>query len=144
MNRFRLFSVAGVVIVAIMAGWLFSACDDDDDPSEEDATAALCSDLTELEAALAAYAGLTVDSTIEEVEDAQGAVDDAYDAVIDSSADLAEARVDDLESAYDDLAASVDDVSGEDTVGEAITSIASQALAVEAARASLDSAVNCP
>jgi hypothetical protein len=138
-----MFSVAGVVIVAIMAGWVFSACSDDD-PSEEEATSALCSDLDDLQTALAAYADLTVDSTIEEVEDAQEQVADAYNAVIDSSADVAEARVEDLEASFGELAASVDDVSGEDTVGEAITSIASQALAVEAARASLDNAVSCP
>jgi hypothetical protein len=51
--------------------------------------------------------------------------------------------VDDLEAAYDDLASAVDDVSGEDTVGEAITTIAAQANAVEAARADLFSAANC-
>jgi hypothetical protein len=119
------------------------ACSDDDDPSSEEATTAFCSDLTELGTALSAYGDLTVDSTIEEVEDAQADVADAYNAVIDSAGDVTEARVDDLESAFDDLASSVDDISGEDTVGEAITTIATQAEAVEDARADLVSSAGC-
>jgi hypothetical protein len=120
-----------------------AACNDDDDPSTEDATAAFCSDLADLVTALNAQADLTADSTIEELEDAQDAVTDAYDAVVDSAGDVEEARTDDLESAYDDLAASVDDVSGEDTVGEAITSIHTQVQAVADAQRDLLSAANC-
>ena len=143
MNRSRLFAGVGLVLMAMTLGWVFSACDDDDDETPEDATAALCTDLAELGNALGAYGDLTVDSTIEEVEDAQDEVAGAYDAVIESAGDVADARVDELETAYEELANSVDDVSGDDTVGEAITGIATQAAEVEVARASLDNAVNC-
>jgi hypothetical protein len=123
------------------AALVLGACDDD--PSEEEATTAYCDDLSALGDALNVYADLGVDSTIDDVEQAQDDVADAYEAVQDSAADVADARLDDLEGAYDSLASSVDDISGEDTVGEAITTIASQANAVEAARADLVSSANC-
>lgn len=118
-----------------------SACGDD--TSEEDATAAFCSDLDALGDTLDAYADLTVDSTIDEVEDAQADVADDYEAVQDSSADVAAAGLHNLATAYEELAASVDDVSGEDTVGEAYTGIASWALAVVSARSDVAESVNC-
>jgi hypothetical protein len=132
-----------IISGAMIATALFVGACGDDDPSEEDATAAFCSDLDALGVALDAYADLTVNSTIDEVEDAQQDVSDAYDAVLESAGDVAEARVDDLETAYEDLAASVDDVSGEDTVGDAITDIAAKAVAVGAARADLATSANC-
>jgi hypothetical protein len=134
-------TLVSVMILMAGAALVFGACDDDE--SEEEATTGYCDDLAALGTALDAYADLSVDSTIDEVEEAQEDVADAYQAVQDSAADVADARLDDLESAYDDLASSVDDISGEDTVGEAITTIATQANAVEAARADLVSSANC-
>jgi hypothetical protein len=133
-----------ILVIGLMVGMTvaITACSDDD-PSEEEATTAYCSDLTALGAALNAYADLSVSSTIDEVEEAQDNVTDAYDEVLSSAEDVADARVDDLEAAYDDLASAVDDVSGEDTVGEAITTIAAQANAVETARADLFSSAGC-
>jgi hypothetical protein len=132
-----------LVTISVMAGaaLVLGACSDD--PSEEEAAAAYCSDLDALGDSLGAYADLGVDSTIDEVEEAQEDVADAYEAVQDSGADVAEARLDDLEAAYDELASSVNDISGEDTVGEAITNIATEANAVEAARADLVSSAGC-
>ena len=142
MKRSRLFGGVGLVLMAMTLGWVFSACSDDDE-TPEDATATLCTDLAELGNALGAYGDLTVDSTVEDVEDAQDEVAGAYDDVIESAGDVADARVDELEASYEELASAVDDVSGEDTVGEAVTGIAAQAAEVEAARASLDNSVNC-
>jgi hypothetical protein len=135
-------TLASVLILMTGAALVLGACSDDD-PSEEEATSSYCSDLAALGTALEAYADLGVDSTIDDVEQAQEDVADAYQAVQDSAADVADARLDDLETAFDDLASSVDDISGDDTVGEAITTIASQANAVEAARADLISSANC-
>jgi hypothetical protein len=137
----RTLAVIGGVMLATAV--FIGACGDDD-PSEEEASADYCSDLAALGTALDAYGDLTVDSTIDEVEDAQQEVSDAYDAVLESLADVAEAQVDELEAAYDDLAASVNDVSGGDTVGEAITDIAANAAAVNQARQSLGESVDCP
>ena len=134
---------AAFLVIGLMTvvGVALTACDDD--PSEEEASSAFCSDLDALGDALDAYGDLDAQSTIDEVEEAQEDVASAYEDVLDSGADVTDARLDDLESAFDDLDASVDDVSGEDTVGEAITSIAANAQAVEAARADVRSAVNC-
>jgi hypothetical protein len=120
---------------------VLGACSDDE--TEEEATSSYCSDLAALGTALNAYGDLNASSTIDEVEQAQEDVADAYQAVQDSAADVADARLDDLEAAYDELAASVNDISGDDTVGEAITNIATQANAVEAARADLFSSADC-
>lgn len=137
MKKTLLIAIGVMVGVALLLG----ACSDDS--SEEEATTAYCSDLAALGDALGAYADLGVSSTIDEVEQAQEDVADAYEEVQDSGADVTDARLDDLEAAYDDLASSVNDISGEDTVGEAITTIAAQANAVDAARADLVSAANC-
>lgn len=136
----KVFAVAAGLMVL---STVFMAACSDDEPSEEEATSSYCSDLEALSDALAAYADLGVDSTIDEVEAAQEDVSDAFAAVQESSSDVVDARLDDLESAYDDLASQVNDISGEDTVGEAITSIAAAAQQVEAARADLVSSADC-
>jgi hypothetical protein len=145
MTHKTLARIAATLAISALSIAAFAACDDDEDPetAEGDASAAFCSDLTELGTALAAMGDLTVDSTIEDVEAAQDDVTSAYDDVIESAGDVADARVDGLEAAYDDLASAVDDVSGEDTVGEAITDVAAASEAVEDERASLNDAVAC-
>ena len=134
-----------------------SACDDDDDVDDaldhtstevsdiiDDTQAEVfttapaepappCSDLDALGDALGLYDDLTVDSTIDEVEDAQAAVADAFEAVRDSRRD-GTAGFNNMETAYEELAAAVDDVSGDGTVGEAYANIASWARAVGFAR----------
>jgi hypothetical protein len=66
-------------------------------------------------------------------------------AEVNSSADdVADARVDELETAVDDLVEAADDISEEDTIGEAATTLATQARVVSDERAALADAVSCP
>jgi hypothetical protein len=134
--------VVSAIALLVLSLVALSACSDDE-PSEEEATSAYCGDLNDLESALGAYADLSVNSTIDEVNEAQEGVEDAYADVQASAEDVADARIDDLESAYEDLANSAAEISGEDTVGEAYTTLATNAQAVDAARENLSSSANC-
>ena len=139
----RGFALLSALMIA--TGIAVSGCDDGGDDFNDNATVALwpttaptepvppCSDLDALGDALGAYDDLTVDSTIDEVEDAQAAVADAFEAVRDSRRD-GTAGFNNMETAYEELAAAVDDVSGDGTVGEAYANIASWARAVRFAR----------
>jgi hypothetical protein len=137
-----LMGIGGAIGVLLFALVGLSACDSGD-PSEEEATEDFCESLDELNAALGQYAALDVNSTIDDVDEAQASVTEAYEDVQSAAQDLAEARVDDLEAAYDALADEASDISGDDTIGEAYSALASQAQQVEAARADLASSANC-
>lgn len=54
------------------------------------------------------FRSLDANSTIEQWNDAEGAVSGAWDNVQDQAADVAEARSDEIEAAYDDLESAIE------------------------------------
>ena len=132
--------VAGIVAVLGIAA---VACDDDD-PSEEDVTSSLCSDLGELRAADAAFDTLGPDSTLDEIRSVSETYEDALNAAIGSAGDLADVRTEPVDAAYDDLAQAIDDISGDATIPEALTSIEDELVALDNAYEQAFANVDCP
>ena len=139
----RIWLLMGVGLIAAMLAVAAVACDDDE-PSEEEAVAQLCSDLTQLEAADAAFDTLGTDSTIDEIGAANDAYSDALDDVVSSAGDVAEVRAQPIEDAYAGLDQAIDDISGDTTIVEALNSIGDELAAVDAAYDQAFSGVDCP
>ena len=129
------------LLIAIVAVVSF-ACDDDG-PSEAEAVAQLCADLSTLQAADAAFDDLGRDSTINEIQAANDAYNDALDDVVSSGKDVAAVRIQPIEAAYDDLDQAIRDISGDATIPEALVSISDELAAVDAAYDSAFSGVDC-
>ena len=129
------------LLIAIVAVVSF-ACDDDG-PSEAEAVAQLCADLSTLQAADAAFDDLGRDSTINEIQAANDAYNDALDDVVSSAKDVAAVRIQPIEAAYDDLNRAIGDISGDTTIPEALVSISDELAAVDAAYDSAFSGVDC-
>jgi ABC-type transporter Mla subunit MlaD len=100
---------------------ILSGCGGDDDPSAEEAQAAFCDDLNELQASIDNFEQTRNDpnATIEDLENARDEVNDELQAVDDTADDVADANVDDLDSAYDALNQAVDDIGDDTTMAEA-------------------------
>ncbi len=129
------------LVIAIVAVVAF-ACDDDG-PSEAEAVAQLCADLSTLQAADAAFDDLGRDSTINEIQATNDAYNDALDGVVSSAKDVAAVRIQPIEAAYDDLNQAISDISGDTTIPEALVSISDELSAVDAAYDSAFSGVDC-
>ncbi len=129
------------LLIAIVAVVSF-ACDDDG-PSEAEAVAQLCADLSTLQAADAAFDDLGRDSTINEIQATNDAYNDALDDVVSSGKDVAAVRIQPIEAAYDDLDQAIRDISGDATIPEALVSISDELAAVDAAYDSAFSGVDC-
>jgi uncharacterized protein HemX len=99
----------------------------------EDAQAAYDEAVENFHAALLDYESLDMDSTKDEVADAEETLASAWSDVESTAADLEDAQVDDLQSAYDDLEKAIGDVPGDATVEEALEMLRPQVDAVREA-----------
>ncbi len=131
------------LILPIVALVSFACSDDDDGPSEADAVAVLCADLSTLQAADAAFDDLGPTSTLDEIKATSSTYDDALDDAVSSARDVASVRVKPIEDAYADLDAAIGDISGSATVSEALDSISDELAAVDAAYVAAFSGVSC-
>ena len=132
--------VATIVIMLLAPLALRAAgCGEDTEEAEKN----LCQSLNEVEAALIALGDLSLDSTVEDIQNNYKAVEDAWNNIVSDAAEVGSARTDDLEKAYDDLNKAVDDIPGDATVTEALESIADEAAAVVAAWEQLFSELDC-
>ena len=129
------------LLIAIVA--VVSIACDDDEPSEAEAVAQLCADLTTLQAADAAFDDLGADSTVDELNDANATFSDALDDVDASARDVVDVRTQPIDDAYGDLAQAINDIPGDATIVEGLASIAPQLAAVDAAYDSAFSGVDC-
>ncbi len=129
------------LLIAIVAVVSF-ACDDDG-PSEAEAVAQLCVDLSTLQAADAAFDDLGRDSTINEIQATNDAYNDALDDAVSSGKDVAAVRIQPIEAAYDDLDQAISDISGDYNIPDALVYISDELSAVDAAYDSAFSGVDC-
>lgn len=128
------------ILVAVL-GIAAVACDDDE--SEADLTAQLCSDLVNLQAADAAFDTLDENSTVEDLESLNSAYASALDDVVDSANAVGDIRVDGIEDAYNDLDQAIDDVPSDATISDGLASIQPAVDAVGEAYVAAFSSVGC-
>jgi hypothetical protein len=103
----------------------------------------LCKSLNDFEAALIALGDISLDSTVEDIQNNYKAVEDAWNKVVADTENVGTARSDDLKKAYDNLDKAIDDIPGDATVTEALQSIADEAAAVVAAWEQLFNDLDC-
>lgn len=103
----------------------------------------LCKSLDEFETALIALGDISLDSTIDDIQNNFKKVEDAWNKVVADAEKVAEAKADDLKKAYDDLKKAINDIPGDATVTEALQSVADEAAAVAAAWQKLFSDLDC-
>lgn len=134
--------VAFLLAVLLTATVAF-ACGDDDEPSTEDAEAQLCADLSALDTAIEDLEGITADSTVDELREANEAVADAEGRVVESAQAVGEARIGDLDAAFEDLDSAVTDIPGDATIADALSSIGQGLDGVRAAWQQLFASAGC-
>ena len=103
----------------------------------------LCKSLNEFEAALIALGDISLDSTVEDIQNNYKAVEDAWKKVVADTENVGTARSDDLKKAYDNLDKAINNIPGDATVTEALESIADEAAAVVAAWEQLFNDLDC-
>lgn len=140
MRRYWLLIGTGLLVAFVAVAAL--ACGGGQ-PSAEEARAQLCSDIVELDTAVAGVQGLTASSTVEEAEQASDDVTDAFNKVRNSANDVANASLDSLNNAYNDLARAIQDLSGGASLEEASTSISTDVAALADAYEQLFADLNC-
>lgn len=113
-------------------------------PSVSEAETQLCDDLGQLATALQGLGQINAQSTVNELEAARKNVADSYQAVRSSAEAVEQARLNELETAYGDFQKSVDNISGQETLGEAATTITTRAANVVTAREQLFGDLSCP
>jgi hypothetical protein len=127
--------VLTVAVAAIACG--------DDEPSEEEATADLCSDLEELGTAADALQEVDADTSVEDAEEARNDVEDAVEEVEAAAEDVAEARVDAVAQAFIAVDETIEGISGDDTLGDVAGSLLEDGAAILTAQENLVSELGC-
>jgi hypothetical protein len=138
MNKLLWLSATIAILTLLGVG---VACEDD--PSEEEARAALCGDLQQLETTINTFLELNAQSTIGEIRAARDDVGDAVDDVQTSAEDVDDAETAELEQAYDDFNETVDGISDDQTAQEAVDAVRASAEAVAAAEQQLFTDLAC-
>lgn len=113
-------------------------------PSVPKAEAEFCKNLADLQVSLKTLSNITPTSKVGDVKKAQAAVVKNYNELKKSAAKVEKAKTDKLEKAYADLDKTVKGIPNKDTLAQAAATVKPKVQAVEAARAQLQSTVNCP
>lgn len=132
-----------VLVGVLLLTFGLAACGDDDDPSPEEAREDLCQSLDDLRSELNVFDNFSLDSNMDDVEDAIDDVEDDFDDVREDAEDVADAEIDQLQSAIEDFRSSIEGIGDSDTIGAAIDSVQTAAQAVGAAWDELTSIVGC-
>ena len=112
--------------------------------SVSDAQAAYCQELANLELAIVNFQGLSADSTVKDLKQAQEQVRSAFTAVKQAASNLEDAKVEQLEQSQQNLEKAVNDVPDDSTLATALKSVSDQVGSVSKARQELFSSANCP
>jgi prefoldin subunit 5 len=133
--------VTGLVVAAVGAMLLLSACGDDGETPEE----ALCNELERLETEVETLQNLDLATVpLSELQDQLGEVSSAVEAVRETRADVRQARVADLEAALQALTGTITGIDADFSIEQAANDIRSAAQGVEDAWAALGTEANCP
>jgi hypothetical protein len=129
--------------IAVLAILSVGVACSEDEPSEEEARAALCGDLQQLETTVNTFLQLNAQSTIGEIKAASEDVGDAVDDVKSSAEDVDEAQTAELEQAYDDFNETIDGIQDDQTAQEAVDAVRTSAQNVAAAEEQLFTDLSC-
>ena len=113
------------------------------EPSVSDAQATYCQELAKLEQAVANFQGISANSTVKELKQAQTNVRSAFADVKQAASKLEEAKVEQLETSQQNLEKAVNDIPDDSTLAEALASIRDKVESVSEARQQLFSSANC-
>ncbi len=113
------------------------------EPSVSDAQATYCQELANLKIAIVNFQGLSADSTVKDLKQAQEQVRSAFAAVKQAASTLEDAKVEQLETSQQNLEKAVKDIPDDATLAEALTSVSDKAQSVDVARQELFSSANC-
>ena len=133
-------TIAALACSLALVGSL-AACSNND--TQEEAESAVCTSLAEVKTAAAGVKALNAESTVNEVEAAQQALESAIAGLRENAEDLDEADLAALESAGDEIQQAAASVSGNDTLGEAATTIQSSTTELDAAVTEIQNGVQC-
>lgn len=141
MRNVPIFMMVALVIV-LLAGCIAPPPVEEAQQDVEAVESELCQSIKAYAASLAAFDGVTADTTVEEVEELNKAADAAYSMMVEAWADLQQEQVQVVESAVAEFDATVTDVPDEATLGDAATSIQESAATLREAVDQLD-AIAC-
>lgn len=112
-------------------------------PNTEETKAQFCKDLAAFQQSVATMQGISANSTVGALKDAQRQVEASFKQVKESAAKVNAAKVDELETALNNLTKAINNISDKTTLREAATSIQDEVQAVSAARSQLSSVTQC-
>ena len=135
--RMRAFGVIAGTLVLVGS---LSACSSD---SQSDAETAMCSSIASVKEAANQVEALTPTSTVSEAQEAEKALDSALADLKESAKDLNQADLSALEAAGDDIQQAVVGVSGNDSLGEAATTVKASTTQLNTALAEIEKGVQC-
>lgn len=113
------------------------------DESSNDAEKHLCEDLQDLKTSLATLKDLSLQSSLDDLDDAAEAVKDDCNKVMDSASKVADVQTDDLRAAMNDLMYAIHHMPPGTSIAEALQSISGQVSEVESAWTEMTQRVNC-
>jgi hypothetical protein len=128
-----------VIMLLVPLALIAASCGTDTKEAETN----LCKSLNEFETALLGLLDISLDSSIEDIQQNFKDVEDAWNKVVSDAEKVGTARSDDLQKAYDDLKKAIDDIPGDATITEALESLSDDAAAVVAAWEQLFSDLDC-
>ncbi len=111
--------------------------------SVSDAQAEYCTELAKLEQAVANLRGISANSTVKDLKQAQQDVRSALANVKQAASKLKEAKVEQLETSQQNLEKAVNDIPDDSTIAEALTSITDRVKSFSDTRQQLFSLANC-
>ena len=113
------------------------------EPSVSDAQATYCQELAHLKTAIVNFQGLSADSTVKDLKQAQEQVRSAFAAVKQAASTLEDAKVEQLEQSQQNLEKAVNDIPDDATLAEGLSSVSDKVGSVSEARQELFSSANC-
>jgi ABC-type transporter Mla subunit MlaD len=134
------FILVPIIMLAVLAG-----CGDDDDMSPEEAMANLCTDMSELQAAVQSFDQVRANpnANVDQLRDARDDVNDAMEDVRDSADDVDDTQIDAVNTAYDNLDQAVDDIDDDSTLAEAAPTLDDELQALSAAWDQMSGGLTC-
>jgi ElaB/YqjD/DUF883 family membrane-anchored ribosome-binding protein len=143
-----------LVAWAVLGALLFFAvaCGDDDTDATDVGTAVsdvagaqsdVCDGIAQLDSALEDAGNLNASSTLDEADEVQSDIESAVQSIREAASDIPDAIVNALQTAYEALSDTIENLSGDDTLGDAASSLSALVSAIRAAFQSVESEAGC-
>jgi hypothetical protein len=130
--------------IAALPLMLLAACGSQAPESVADQKAQLCTDLARFNTSVASLKSMSPSSTVSDFRAARDEVKANFEQVKLTAQSVQEAKVAELETAYQGLDSAVQSIPETATLQQAMDSVSEQVVAVEDARAQMNTDLNCP